>query len=125
MRDFTYVTDVVTAFVLALDLMRSKRAAPDGRGWLFNIAGGSHATVREVLSLLAKVSGREPTVLTLPAQAGDVRQTWADTTRAREVLGYTPVTDLRSGLAHQWLAVSAARTISRSMGAPSHGPSSK
>ena len=102
-RDFTFVADAVDANMLAMK--------PEAVG-VFNIGGGSRVTVNQVLATLGEVAGAvrvEPK----PEQAGDVRHTWADTTRAREVLGYAPRVSLTEGLkaqvAWQRAAVSTAR----------------
>jgi nucleoside-diphosphate-sugar epimerase len=52
------------------------------------------------------VSGREPKRTDLPGQKGDMRHTFADTTRARTALGFSPRVGLEEGLTaeHQWLA---------------------
>ncbi len=90
-RDFTYVDDAVDATV---------RAAHRGRsGGVYNIGGGSPASVQEVLKILARLTGRRPRVRTLPAEPGDPRVTHADTRRARAELGFAPAMSLEGGLA--------------------------
>src|SRR5262249_41927285 len=91
-RDFTFIADAIDANLLA--------AAPDRVG-VFNIGGGSRATLREVLDTVAAVSGRTVKIDRLGEQPGDVRHTWADTTAARETLGFGPKVSLREGLAAQ------------------------
>ncbi len=96
-RDFTYVADAVEANWLAL--------APRAAGEVFNIGGGSRCSVNQVLASLEEILGRPIRRDHRPTQPGDVRHTWADTTRAREVLGFSPRVSLREGLARQveWL----------------------
>jgi len=95
-RDFTFVADAVAANLLAVE-------APPGR--VFNIGGGSRVTMNQVIATLEEIVGRPAPVERQAAQAGDVRHTWADTTAAREVLGFAPRVSLREGLAQQvaWL----------------------
>lgn len=95
-RDFTFVTDAVAATVAALD------ARP---GTAYNVGGGTVATINEVVSLIGEVVGSQPAVDRRPRAVGDVTHTWADTTRARRDLGWTPVVSLRDGLEAQlrWL----------------------
>ncbi len=90
-RDFTFVTDAVDANILAMK--------PEAAG-VFNIGGGSRVTVNQVLHTLGEVAGAIR-VEARPEQPGDVRHTWADTTRAREVLGYAPRVSLTEGLKAQ------------------------
>ena len=96
-RDFTYVADVVEANWLAL--------APSAVGQVFNIGGGSRSSLNQVLAALEEILGKPIRRERRPPQPGDVRHTWADTTRARDSLGFTPRVSLREGLARQveWL----------------------
>jgi nucleoside-diphosphate-sugar epimerase len=100
-RDFTYVGDVVGGFMAAGQVCLEGRAT----GQVANIAGGVRASVNEVLAEVARLAGRPLRLRTLPAQPGDVRDTWADTTLAQELLGFRPVVGLAEGLARQWAAI--------------------
>jgi nucleoside-diphosphate-sugar epimerase len=95
-RDFTFISDVVQANVLAAD-------GPPGR--VFNIGGGSRISVNEVIVMLEELVGRPAQVEAISRQAGDMRHTWADTSAAQEELGFTPQVALREGLAAEidWL----------------------
>jgi nucleoside-diphosphate-sugar epimerase len=101
-RDFTYVADVVEANWLAL--------GPGAVGQVFNIGGGSRSSVNQVLATLEGILGRPVRREQRPPQPGDVRHTWADTTRAREILGFSPCVSLRDGLAREveWLRKEAS-----------------
>jgi nucleoside-diphosphate-sugar epimerase len=92
-RDFTYVADAVEANALAL-------TAPVA-GRVFNIGGGSRVSVNQILRCLEAVIGRAVRREPHPEQPGDVRHTWADTARARELLGFAPRVALRAGLEQQ------------------------
>jgi UDP-glucuronate 4-epimerase len=92
-RDFTYVADAVAATVASGSVGRP--------GTVYNVAGGNHATVAQVLELLGEILGEQLDVTHKEAVIGDARKTGADTTRAREQLGYEPRTSLREGLARQ------------------------
>jgi UDP-glucose 4-epimerase len=97
-RDFTYVHDAVDANVAA-----AVRGVP---GRVYNIGGGSRVSVNDVLDMIARVSGRRPRITVDPAQKGDMRHTYADTSLARADLGFVPRTGLEEGLTaeHAWLA---------------------
>ncbi len=92
-RDFTYVTDAVEANWLAL--------TPRAVGQVFNIGGGSRSSVTQTLLWLEEILARPIRRDHRPPQSGDVRHTWADTTRARDVLGFLPCVSLRDGLVRQ------------------------
>ena len=105
-RDFTYVADAVEANWLALQ--------PAAAGQVFNIGGGSRSSVNQVLATLDRILGRPIRREQQPPQPGDVRHTWADTTRAREALGFHPRISLQDGLRRQveWLRASPGRAAS-------------
>src|SRR3712207_1913706 len=87
----TYVSDAVDATVAAL-------SAPPG---VYNVGGGTRATVNEMLSAVGKVTGSPVEPRYGPAAEGDVRSTWADSSSAARSLGYRPRVDLEEGLASQ------------------------
>ena len=100
-RDFTYVADVVRAFLLAGD----KCLARDTAVQVVNVAGGTRASVNEVLDGIAALARGNLSVRRLPAQPGDVRDTWADTRVAATSLGFRPEISLMAGLERQWQAL--------------------
>jgi UDP-glucuronate 4-epimerase len=55
-----------------------------------------------MIATIHRVTGRETPVQQLPAQPGDVERTFADLTRVRAELGYTPTTTFAEGVARQW-----------------------
>lgn len=93
-RDFTYVADAAAATVAA-----SVADLPPAT--VVNVAGGSSATVNEVLRLVGELVGREPIVQRLADQPGDVRRTGGSTELARRLLGWSPEVSLAEGLKHQ------------------------
>jgi UDP-glucose 4-epimerase len=96
-RDFTYVHDAVSATIAA-----ATRGVP---GRVYNIGGGSRVSMNHVLEVIERVAGRQLTVNRDDAQKGDMRHTYADTSRAHADLGYAPTVGLEAGLAaeYQWL----------------------
>lgn len=92
-RDFTYISDVVTANVQAAE---SEKAA----GRVLNIGGGSRISVNAVLDILRDLIGGFE-VRHVEAQKGDVRDTMSDTTAAREALGFSPKVSIAEGLKRQ------------------------
>jgi nucleoside-diphosphate-sugar epimerase len=97
-RDFTFVADAVGATVAAATL-----GVP---GRVYNIGGGSRVSINDVLELVGRVAGRRPLITVDPAQKGDMRHTYADTSMARADLGFQPAVGLEEGLTaeYQWLA---------------------
>lgn len=99
-RDFTFVTDVVRAFLAAGEACLAGEVA----GQAINVAGGTRASVQEVLTLISIITGVDLRIRRLPAQPGDVRDTWADTQLAASLLGFCPAIGLTEGLERQWKA---------------------
>ncbi len=93
-RDFTFVDDIVEGILAA--------GGTEGIDGAFNLGGGTPAPLTEVFRILGEISGRP--VATRPGEAppGDPRATWADTHRARELIGYRPQVALADGLRRQW-----------------------
>jgi len=90
-RDFTYVSNVVHGNLLA-----SER--PNIGGRVFNIADGGQTTLLQLLKLLGGLLGKSIEPDFLPARLGDVRESLADITLARKLLGYEPQVRLEEGL---------------------------
>lgn len=94
-RDFTYVDDIVAANVLAA-------TTPLSPGTVLNVAGGTNASVNEVLDLVQAISGRTVTIDRRPASDGDVRRTGGDASLAAERLRWKPAVTLEEGLRSHW-----------------------
>jgi UDP-glucose 4-epimerase len=95
-RDFTFIDDIVAANIKAAELGEL--------GGVYNLGGGTQATVHEVLEIIRGQIG-EIKVRHLEKQAGDARHTSADTSRAREILGFLPTVGLSEGIRREieWL----------------------
>lgn len=94
-RDFTYVDDVVDA--------NFRAAVGDlSPGAIFNVAGGSHASINEVLSIFEEVAGKTLAISRLERVAGDVDRTGGDTNSIRSALGWRPSVTLSEGIARQF-----------------------
>ncbi len=100
-RDFTFVADAVTATVAA--------AVHGTPGGVYNIGGGSRVSLREVFDMISRVSGRQVVTDLQPSQKGDMRDTYADTSRARADLRFSPATGLEDGLREMFAWMEAIR----------------
>ena len=91
-RDFTYISNVVEANLRAAE-------AVDAAGSVINIANGERVTINGVLETMKKLTGRSGVAAEYaPPRAGDVRDSVADLTLARSLLGYEPRVGLEEGL---------------------------
>jgi nucleoside-diphosphate-sugar epimerase len=93
-RDFTYVADAVTATVAAAD-----KGVP---GRVYNIGGGSRVTVNHVFEIIGGLTGSPVAIEQQPPQKGDMRDTYADTSRAAADFGFEPSITLEQGLAEEY-----------------------
>jgi nucleoside-diphosphate-sugar epimerase len=99
-RDFTYVANVVEANLAAAE-------APGVGGEVFNVACGDRLSVLDIARGIEEILGRRLSARHTPPRAGDVRDTQADVTRARERLRYTPSISFTEGLRRTVAAFSA------------------
>jgi len=100
-RDFTFVADAVAATIAA-----GERGVP---GRAYNVGGGSRVSMNDVLHIIERIGGHPLRITREAAQKGDMRDTYADTTRARADLGFVPSISLEEGIQEQyrWLASSS------------------
>jgi UDP-glucose 4-epimerase len=95
------VNDLAEAHVLAL-----QNIAKAGRSQVLNLGTGAGHSVREVLAMVKKVTGKAVPYRVVPRRAGDPPALVADASRARDVLGWTPQRDLQAMVltASKWMA---------------------
>src|SRR3979490_801300 len=91
-RDFTYVENAVQANLLACE-------APSVSGKVFNIGVGGRVSLNEVLRVLGKISGNRLEAKYEPPRDGDIRDSQADISQAKECLDYDPQVSFEEGLA--------------------------
>lgn len=84
-RDYIHVEDLAKAHVMALDYM-----AGGGDSKVLNCGYGRGFTVREVIDVVKRLSGKDFPVTETGRRAGDPEALMADNTRIREVLGWVP-----------------------------------
>ncbi len=93
-RDFTYIANAVSANLLALEAPAEKIS-----GRVFNIACGERHTLNETYRILAGLTGYKKPPLYTESRAGDIRDSLADISAAREAFGYEPLVSFEEGLA--------------------------
>jgi UDP-glucose 4-epimerase len=103
-RDFTYVANVVEANLLAAD-------ATGVNGSVLNIATGRATSVNELADRIGELTGLPVEKDYQPERAGDLRDSWADISAARRLLGYEPRVDLDEGLQLSIEAFADASTL--------------
>ena len=102
-RDFTYIDDIVTGIVAALDNPppddgRLKAGGSRGPHRLYNIGNNRSEELTRMIGLIEQACGREAQRRLLPMQAGDVRDTYADISAIQRDLGFHPSTKIDVGI---------------------------
>jgi UDP-N-acetylglucosamine/UDP-N-acetyl-alpha-D-glucosaminouronate 4-epimerase len=107
-RDFTYVENAVLANLLACE-------APNVSGRVFNVGVGGRVSLNEVLRALGKITGKNLEANYEPPRDGDIRDSQADISQAREFLGYEPQVTFEEGLARtfEWYRETQAKTAAK------------
>lgn len=91
-RDFTYIDNVIEGN------LRACKASSDAAGQAFNIGAGGRVYLIDIYYDLCKALGKDVEPVFGPARKGDVRDSNADITKARELLGYDPEYDFAKGI---------------------------
>lgn len=90
-RDFTYIDDIIDGTVAAINNCEGYE--------IYNLGESRPVRLDELIREIEKALGKKAVINRLPMQPGDVYQTYADVTKAKEDLGYEPTTELADGLA--------------------------
>jgi UDP-glucuronate 4-epimerase len=93
-RDYTYIDDIIQGVLAAID----KPFAFE----VFNLGESFSIKLSELVRLIEQSCGRKAQILHLPSQPGDVEITYADISKARALLGYSPQTPIHKGISHFW-----------------------
>lgn len=96
-RDYTYIDDIIAGVLAAVDFEASDYE-------VINLGESRTVELRELISLLERELDANAVIERLPPQPGDVPQTFADITKARQILGYDPQTQIEEGIRRfiQW-----------------------
>jgi UDP-glucuronate 4-epimerase len=107
-RDFTYVDDIVSGIVGALDHVASTNAEWNGDDpdpatsrapyRLYNIGNNEPVELMRYIELIEQCLGKKAQMNFLPLQVGDVPATWADIDDLRRDVGYQPTTPVEVGI---------------------------
>lgn len=104
-RDFTYIDDIVTATVKAIDYVRDEKNLFD----IYNVGCGQPVPLMDFIRTIEKNLGKKAQLEMYPMQAGDVYQTYADSSKFQQTFGFKPSVSLEEGIA-QFVAWYKANT---------------
>jgi nucleoside-diphosphate-sugar epimerase len=107
-RDFTYVANVVDGVLRACE-------APAAAGEAINVACGTRISLNQLLRAMNRIVGTSLEAIYQDERVGDVKDSQADISKAKTLLGYTPIVDLEAGLRRtlEWCQGENAGTAAR------------
>ena len=93
-RDYTYIDDVVDGILKSIDYLFKNKNVYE----IFNLGESHVVSLKEMLETIEKVLGKKAVLDKQPMQPGDVEKTYADISKAKEILGYNPKTNFEDGI---------------------------
>ena len=93
-RDYTYIDDIVDGIIKSCDYVMSHNNVYE----ILNLGNSSPVSLKEMINTIAKTIGVEPKIKQLPMQPGDVDRTFADVSKAKNLIGYEPKTSFEDGI---------------------------
>ena len=90
-RDYTYIDDIVNGVISSIDYNKSQFE-------ILNLGNNYSISLKELINTIEEVTGKKATIEQLPEQSGDVSKTFADISKAKELLQYNPQTKLEEGI---------------------------
>ena len=90
-RDYTYIDDIVNGVISSIDYNKSQFE-------ILNLGNNYSISLKELINTIEEVTGKKATIEQLTEQSGDVSKTFADISKAKELLHYNPQTKLEDGI---------------------------
>ena len=93
-RDYTYVDDIVDGIIKSCEYTLNYKNVYE----ILNLGNSSPISLKEMINVIGKTLNVEPRIKQLPMQPGDVDRTYADISKARKLIGYSPRTSFEEGI---------------------------
>lgn len=93
-RDYTYIDDIVAGIKSSIKYVEKNNQVYE----IINLGNSSPVSLKEMIDIIGEVVGVVPKIKTLPMQPGDVDRTYADISKAKQLLNYEPKTSFREGI---------------------------
>ena len=93
-RDYTYIDDIVDGITKSINYVEINSNVYE----ILNLGNSSPVTLKEMIQTIGEALGKEPKINQLPMQPGDVERTFADVSKAKELIGYEPKTSFKEGI---------------------------
>lgn len=95
-RDYTYIDDIVDGIQKSINHVENNQNVYE----ILNIGNSSPTSLKEMIETIAKALDVNPKIKELPMQPGDVDRTYADVSKAKEIIGYEPKTNFKEGISN-------------------------
>ncbi len=96
-RGFTYIDDIVRGIIAALKPFGNAQDKPVGYE-VINLGGHEVITINDLVTLVEELTGKKADVIHGPPNPADMFTNWADVSKARAMLGWSPQFDMRKGI---------------------------
>ena len=93
-RDYTYIDDIVDGIIKSCAYATTHNNVYE----ILNIGSNNPISLKEMIEIIGEELGVKPKIKELPMQPGDVDQTYADISKAKELIGYEPSTSFKEGI---------------------------
>lgn len=93
-RDYTYIDDIIDGIIKAIDWVNNNKYE------VFNLGESNTVSLNYMIETLEGAIGRQANKVYLPMQLGDVQRTFADITKSKNILKYSPKTSFEIGIQH-------------------------
>ena len=93
-RDYTYIDDIVDGIIRSCEYTLNNKNVYE----ILNLGNSSPISLKEMINVIGKTLGVEPKIKQLPMQPGDVDRTYADISKAKKLIGYSPKTSFEEGI---------------------------
>lgn len=93
-RDYTYIDDIVSGIYSSINYVLNNNDVYE----IVNLGNSSPISLKEMINTIAEALNKEPKIKEMPMQQGDVNITYADISKAKEMLNYDPKTPFKEGI---------------------------
>lgn len=93
-RDYTYIDDIIDGIIKSCNYVLENERVYE----ILNIGNSSPVSLKEMIEIISKTLNINPRIKHLPMQLGDVERTYADISKAKELVGYEPQISFEEGI---------------------------
>lgn len=93
-RDYTFIDDIVDGIIKSCNYVLENKNVYE----ILNLGNSSPVSLKEMIETIGQALGIEPDIEQLPMQPGDVERTYADISKAKNLIGYEPKTTFKDGI---------------------------